>query len=86
MSEPEDQRAPDLDDLESEEGWDSNFGSVDEAVVLCPHCGESSVIAIDPGGGDEQEYIEDCPVCCRPWHVHLRFESDGTPRVSLGEA
>jgi hypothetical protein len=32
----------------------------------CPHCGEIIDIAIDPGGGEEQEYVEDCSVCCRP--------------------
>lgn len=33
---------------------------------LCPHCGVRVDTSPDPGGGDIQEYIEDCPVCCRP--------------------
>ena len=37
-----------------------------EATVVCPYCGEENEIAVDPGSGDSQEYIEDCQVCCRP--------------------
>jgi cysteine-rich CPXCG protein len=32
----------------------------------CPHCGEEVDTAPDPGGGESMEYVEDCPVCCRP--------------------
>jgi hypothetical protein len=32
----------------------------------CPHCAEQVDTAPDPGGGEQQEYVEDCPVCCRP--------------------
>ena len=35
------------------------------ATVACPHCGEIIDTFPDPGGGGEQEYIEDCSVCCR---------------------
>lgn len=34
--------------------------------LLCPHCGEPIDTYPDPGGGELQEYIEDCSVCCRP--------------------
>lgn len=37
----------------------------------CPYCGESCEIIVDPGGGEHQSYIEDCPVCCRPWQVRV---------------
>jgi hypothetical protein len=33
---------------------------------VCPHCGEEVDTAPDPGGGEQMEYVEDCPVCCRP--------------------
>ena len=46
-----------------------------DAVVLCPYCGVSVEIVVDPGGGAEQEYVEDCEVCCRPWLVHVTFSS-----------
>ena len=36
----------------------------------CPHCGETVDTWPDPGGGEAQTYVEDCPVCCRPNQIH----------------
>ena len=36
-----------------------------ETEVTCPYCWESFVLLID-GSVDEQEYVEDCEICCRP--------------------
>jgi len=33
--------------------------------VSCPYCGETIELLIDDSVS-EQEYIEDCSVCCRP--------------------
>ncbi len=52
-------------------------------AALCPYCGEAVELALDPGGGADQRYIEDCPVCCRPWHVRVRYQDDGSARVEL---
>jgi len=38
----------------------------DEASYVCDSCGEEIVIPIDFSAGEEQEYVEDCPVCCCP--------------------
>jgi hypothetical protein len=54
-----------------------------EATVLCPYCGELNEIALDPGSGTEQEYIEDCQVCCRPWRVFVTYQPDGTVEVAV---
>ena len=57
-------------------------GSADmSAEVWCPHCGESSEIAVDPGGGAVQHYVEDCPVCCRPWKLTVRYDETGLATV-----
>ena len=53
------------------------------ARVVCPCCGEENEIALDPGSGSEQEYVEDCQVCCRPWSVHVVYGPDGTADVRL---
>ena len=50
----------------------------------CPYCGEWVTIFVDPGGGEEQSYVEDCPVCCRPWSVHAREEEPGGFAVAVG--
>lgn len=57
-----------------------------EAEVTCPWCGEVCVIALDPGSGAEQEYVEDCQVCCQPWLVSVRYRADGSAAVRVEEA
>jgi hypothetical protein len=32
----------------------------------CPYCGETNEILIDPTGGEKQDFVEDCAVCCQP--------------------
>jgi DNA replicative helicase MCM subunit Mcm2 (Cdc46/Mcm family) len=48
----------------------------DEATYTCDSCGEEIVVPIDPSAGDEQDYVEDCPVCCSPNVVHVRIDED----------
>jgi hypothetical protein len=43
--------------------------------VDCPWCGETIELLIDLGGGNVQDYIEDCEVCCRPWNVSVELDS-----------
>lgn len=36
----------------------------------------------DPGGGGDQEYVEDCAVCCRPIRFVVHYdEAEGDYRV-----
>jgi hypothetical protein len=53
------------------------------ATVYCPYCNETVEIAIDPGGGSAQQYVEDCEVCCQPWTVSVLYRGDGTAEVSI---
>jgi hypothetical protein len=54
-----------------------------DASVRCPYCGEINEIALDPGSGSRQEYVEDCQVCCRPWRVVVSYLQDGNANVSI---
>ena len=54
-----------------------------DASVRCPYCGEINEIALDPGSGSRQEYVEDCQVCCRPWRVVVSYREDGNAEVSI---
>jgi hypothetical protein len=33
-------------------------------------------VVIDEGGGSPQSYVEDCPVCCRPWQVEAEYDPE----------
>ena len=39
--------------------------------MRCPYCGEDVELDVDEGGGSRQAYVQDCPVCCRPWRVEI---------------
>jgi len=54
----------------------------DEGAYVCPTCGERIVIPLDPSGGAEQRYVEDCPVCCNPNVIQVEFFEGDAPRVS----
>ncbi|MEX0734265.1 MAG: CPXCG motif-containing cysteine-rich protein [Steroidobacteraceae bacterium] len=54
--------------------------------LQCPYCSEPVELQIDTGGGPHQAYVEDCPVCCRPWQVDVWSESDGSWSATLRTA
>ena len=53
----------------------------DEGSYTCDSCGEEIVIPLDRSAGASQEYVEDCPVCCRPNMIHVRFDDDAPPAI-----
>lgn len=76
------------DAFTGDEPLDADFplgdGTADTgATVTCPHCGETMEIALDPGSGTHQRYVEDCEVCCRPWEVSVAYADDGSADVHL---
>ena len=52
-----------------------------EASYVRDACGEEIVISIDAAAGSTQEYVEDCPVCCRANVIHVEIDQDGEARV-----
>jgi hypothetical protein len=72
---------PDLD-AALDESFDLGDGTADTvAEVSCPYCGETNEVAVDPGSGAAQEYVEDCQVCCRPWRVVVSYDATGAAHV-----
>jgi hypothetical protein len=69
------------DDLDEEFPLGDGTAEI-SAVVLCPYCGEVNEIALDPGSGSLQEYVEDCQVCCQPWRVTVHYREDGGADVA----
>jgi len=43
--------------------------------LSCPYCGEEIQIVVDCSVS-EQDYIEDCQVCCRPIHFYIAIEGE----------
>jgi transcription elongation factor Elf1 len=54
-----------------------------EQFFDCPHCGESISVLLDLSVPD-QEYIEDCEVCCRPIEIRYQVGEDGEIRFEGG--
>lgn len=48
---------------------------ISETEVTCPYCWEQISLVLDLSV-PEQDYIEDCPVCCHPLRV-LVTAADG---------
>jgi hypothetical protein len=49
--------------------------------ILCPYCGEPIEIRLDIAAANE-DYTEDCSVCCRPILLHVERDENGEPSVS----
>ena len=70
-----------FDDHDHEDETPDDTAADQTAEVSCPYCGEVIEIALDPGGGAVQQYVEDCQVCCRPLTLRVRYGRDGTAQV-----
>jgi hypothetical protein len=51
-----------------------------EKDISCPYCGENITVFIDDSI-DDQSYIEDCWVCCRP--INFKVSVDVAGMISL---
>jgi hypothetical protein len=49
---------------------------VQEIWTCCPYCGENITLLAD-GSVEEQQYIEDCQVCCRPMDISVTVSAEG---------
>ena len=53
----------------------------EDTTYVCDVCGEEIVVPVDLSAGESQEYVEDCPVCCRPNTIHVEISEDGEVQV-----
>ena len=51
--------------------------------ITCPYCWETIGIALDLSV-EEQQYVEDCSVCCRP--ILISYRAQATELVELNVA
>ena len=52
-----------------------------EASYVCDSCGEEIVVPVDSSAGRDQEYVEDCPVCCAPNVLRIHFDPNDGPSI-----
>jgi hypothetical protein len=53
-----------------------------EQNVECPYCGENIDVLIDQSEL-QQNYVEDCQVCCRPIVFNVAVDPDGNASISV---
>jgi len=51
-----------------------------EVASQCPYCWEEITLLVD-ASIENQEYIEDCEVCCRPIDFIVEVDEQGSARV-----
>ena len=51
-------------------------GMFDTIRIRCPFCGEPFEALVDASSG-AADYVEDCPVCCRPIEMRLQVGHGG---------
>ncbi len=60
----------------------SAMNVLNENSVCCPYCGELNDVLVECSGED-QEYIEDCQVCCRPIVFNVLATMSGDLALSV---
>jgi len=61
----------------------SPMASAEERNLSCPYCGEQVEISVEETGPASEQYVEDCPICCRPWDVRVSRGTEGESDVVL---
>lgn len=64
---------------------DDGYRELAEANVQCPYCWEQIALLIEPAS-ENQQYIEDCYVCCRPIQVTVAIGAEGVTEVGAERA
>jgi len=49
---------------------------LEQVQFSCPYCGENITTLLDMSAGNQQ-YIEDCQVCCNPVLFDIEVTADG---------
>ena len=49
---------------------------LEEREIQCPYCWESFTLLVDESEGEEQAFVYDCEVCCRPIDVMVSIHGE----------
>ena len=58
----------------------SKVNELEEKTIQCPYCGENISVLIDCSI-PQQNYIEDCQVCCRPINFNVVVSDEDSVNV-----
>ncbi|MEJ2142653.1 MAG: CPXCG motif-containing cysteine-rich protein [Gammaproteobacteria bacterium] len=58
------------------------MNGLEEYTVHCPYCGEIFKVLVDCSIS-QQQYIEDCEICCRPIHFKVLISDSGTITMNV---
>ena len=61
-----------------------SVNSTETVDIQCPYCGETVGIIVDCSV-ENQNYIEDCQVCCRPINLAVAIDGEGVPVVEVSQ-
>lgn len=53
----------------------------DACLVQCPYCFEQIEVDVDPTEADQQEFVYDCEVCCRPIQMQVFKGEEGESQI-----
>lgn len=56
-----------------------------DSFFICAYCFQRNSIFVDPSGGDTQQYVEDCQVCCRPNRLFITWDEAEEEYVAESE-
>ncbi|MFC6671240.1 CPXCG motif-containing cysteine-rich protein [Marinobacterium aestuariivivens] len=56
------------------------MNTLEEVDLYCPYCGEHISVLVDCSEA-EQQYVEDCQVCCSPMLLSVNVDGSGLPMV-----
>lgn len=56
------------------------MNTLEEVFLQCPYCGEPISVLVDCSEA-QQQYVEDCQVCCNPMLLSVDVDDSGVPVV-----
>ena len=51
--------------------------------IECPYCSEQFSIKLDLSAGDNQQFVYDCEICCRPIDIDIELENGKVIRLDI---